>query len=93
MFLPIFLDKRKKHGKEMPWHLGELESFLLSSVGRLGEDSIFLLVDALDECLDDEVQSLVAFLESSACSAIEDDKALNICLASRHYPQVRMRKS
>lgn len=92
VFLPIFLDKQRKHGVDIQWHFGELKSFLLSSVETLGSDPIVLLVDALDECMDEEVQSVVTFLESLACSAVESDKTLNICLASRHYPQIRMGK-
>ena len=93
IFLPIFIDKQKKHGKDIPWHLGELKSFLLSSLETLGPNQTYLLVDALDECMDDEVQSVVAFLESLAFSAIESGKSPSICLASRHYPQVRMRRA
>jgi ankyrin repeat protein len=92
VFLPIFLDKQRKHGVDIQWHFGELKSFLLSSVETLGSDPIVLLVDALDECMDEEVQSVVTFLESLACSAVESDKTLNICLASRHYPQIRIGK-
>lgn len=91
-FLPVFLDKKKKHGGDVPWYLGELKSFLLSSVRGWGSTPGFLLVDALDECLDEEVQSVVTFLESLAQCAIDSDKRLNVCLASRHYPQIRMGK-
>ena len=91
-FLPIFLDKKKKHGNDIPWHFGELKSFLASSAGNLGPSRVWLLVDALDECATEEVQSVVSILESLACSAIDSHTALNICLASRHYPQIRMSK-
>jgi hypothetical protein len=35
-FLPIFLDKKKKHGNDIPWYFGDLKSFLSSSAGKLG---------------------------------------------------------
>jgi ankyrin repeat protein len=92
-FLPIFLDKKKKHGNDIPWYFGELKSFLASSAGNLRSNRVWLLVDALDECAIEEVQSVVSILESLACSAIESHTALNICLASRHYPQIRMSKA
>ena len=31
-FLPVFLDKKKKHRGDVPWYLGELKGFLLSSI-------------------------------------------------------------
>jgi hypothetical protein len=92
-FLPIFLDKQKKHGESIPWHVGELKNFLLSSVRKWSSTPVLLLVDALDECLDEEVQLVVTFLESLARSAIEFDKTLNVCLASRHYPQIWMSRA
>lgn len=33
-FLPRFLDKRKKHGGEFEWHLGELKEFLRLEMKR-----------------------------------------------------------
>ncbi|KAE9365560.1 hypothetical protein N431DRAFT_387870, partial [Stipitochalara longipes BDJ] len=92
-FLPMFLDKQKKHGNDIPWYFGELQSFILSSIEKLGSTPILLLVDALDECMDDEAQSIVTLLESLACLAVELDKRLNICLASRHYPQIWMSRA
>ncbi len=92
-FLPIFLEKKQKHGDDIPWYFGELKSFLASSVGNLGSIRVWLLVDALDECAIEEVQSVVSILESLACSATESHTALNICLASRHYPQIRVSKA
>jgi hypothetical protein len=92
-FLPIFLDKKKKHGNDIPWYFGELKSFLSSSAGNLRSGRVWLMVDALDECATEEVQSVVSILESLACSAIESYTELNICLASRHYPQIRMSKA
>jgi hypothetical protein len=59
---------------------------------EVGSSPTFLLVDALDECLDEEVQSIVTFLEFLTQSAIALENGLNVCLASRHYPQIRMIK-
>jgi len=92
LFLPIFLYKQRKHGKDISWHFGELKSFLLSSVGMLGPNPLLLLVESFDECMDEEAQLVVTFLESLACSTIKSENRLKVCLASWSYPQIRMIK-
>lgn len=89
-FMPLFLENRKKHGPEFDWHFGELKTFLLDSVRQWGAKPVGLLIDALDECSDNEAQSVVSMLESLGRSAMESGKVLNICLSSRHYPNIRM---
>ncbi|KAK4138478.1 hypothetical protein BT67DRAFT_368450, partial [Trichocladium antarcticum] len=54
---------------------------------------LLLLVDALDECDDRGVRDVVGFLESLSRDAVQAGVTLRICLSSRHYPNVSMRKT
>jgi len=95
-FIPIFLDKQRKHGRDWQsqWHPAELKHFLLSEVKNGQIKSCFILVDALDECEESEVRQVVSFLESWSVSGncINTIFSLNICLSSRHYPNINMEK-
>ncbi|KAF3930817.1 hypothetical protein ABW20_dc0110533 [Dactylellina cionopaga] len=90
-FMPLFLDKRKKHGRSWKWHPGELKGFLQELI-RYCSHPILLLVDALDECDEPEVRAVVSFLESLASISIISGTSLKICLSSRHYPTISMAK-
>ncbi|RYP62609.1 hypothetical protein DL771_009652 [Monosporascus sp. 5C6A] len=54
---------------------------------------VLLLIDALDECNRPDVEKVVNFLESLSVNAINTKVSLNICLSSRHYPDVNMEKT
>jgi ankyrin repeat protein len=89
-FIPLFRDKRKKH-KSWEWREGELQNYLFSQAKMQSTPKV-LLIDALDECNGPEVRKVVEFLESLSISAIDTNVTLNICLSSRHYPTVSMKK-
>ena len=91
-FIPMFLDKQKKHGEEWEWQVGELKSFLLSEMKKFQPKPLLLLIDALDECNESEVREVVSFLESLSVNAVGAKTSLNICLSSRHYPTISMEK-
>jgi ankyrin repeat protein len=90
-FIPLFRDKRKKH-KSWEWREGELQNYLFSQAKTCQSTPKVLLIDALDECNESEVRKIVEFLESLSISATETNVTLNICLSSRHYPTVSMKK-
>ena len=92
-FIPMFLDKQKKHGREWEWQLRELEDFLRSESENARLKPLLLLVDALDECNEPEARRVVEFLESLSINAVKAKTSLNICLSSRHYPTIRMGKA
>jgi ankyrin repeat domain-containing protein 50 len=87
-FIPKFLNKQKKGGKEWEWHLGELKDFLFTEMKRSQHKPLLLLIDALDECNESEVRAVVSFLESLSVNAVGSNTVLNICLSSRYYPHV-----
>ena len=90
-FIPMFRDKQKKH-KIWEWREGELKKFLLSQVKTCQSTPLLFLIDALDECNEPEVRKVVEFLELLSIYAIDANVALHICLSSRHYPTVSMKK-
>ncbi len=54
--------------------------------------SVFLFIDALNECNEQEVRKVVEFLETLSIIATDADVALNICLFSRYYPHITVKK-
>ncbi|KLU89688.1 hypothetical protein MAPG_08658 [Magnaporthiopsis poae ATCC 64411] len=76
-------------GKKWEWHQEQLQSFFeLSLSNVLRTRSVWLFIDALDECgkehavkLVEKFKSLLKSLPSRASS-----KQLRICFACRHYP-------
>lgn len=86
-FIPLFREKQEKH-REWAWREQELKDFLLSET-QYCPKPLVLFVDALDECSELHVRSLVRFLEDLSVKA---KVTLNICLSSRHYPTISMEK-
>lgn len=92
-FFPIFHEKRQKHKMgEWEWQESELKEFLRSEIGRCQSKSLLLLVDALDECRESDIREVVKFLEDLSVKAVNAKTTLNICLSSRHYPYIRMKR-
>ncbi|KAK6540912.1 hypothetical protein TWF694_008296 [Orbilia ellipsospora] len=93
LVFPLFQDKRRKHGENWTWLEGELET-LLSELVPILKEPVLLLVDALDECDETDVRRVVSFLERlSLASMNSTGTSLRICLSSRHYPTISMRKN
>jgi ankyrin repeat protein len=92
-FLPYYANKVKRHGASLSWEwgLGELRDFLLFELTFAHSHRIMLFIDALDECNDNEAQDVVCFLEDLSTNALTTNR-LNICLSSRHYPNIGMKK-
>jgi ankyrin repeat domain-containing protein 50 len=92
-FIPHFLTKKLRHGKsEWRWETGELKEFLLREYKRHQCKDTFLLIDALDECNDPDVQEVMDLLEDLSKNAIQSGSNLRICLSSRHYPYIDTKK-
>ncbi|KAL8393541.1 hypothetical protein RB599_005843 [Gaeumannomyces hyphopodioides] len=89
--LLIFRNKQEMHGATWEWRESELKEFLLSEIQNGQSKPLLLLVDALDECSEPHVRDVVGYLERLSVAAI-GTRNLNICLSSRHYPHISMRK-
>ncbi|KAI6632493.1 hypothetical protein MCOR08_005467 [Pyricularia oryzae] len=91
-FVHVFREKQIHcHNTQLEWRLSELQQFVHSTVQQTPRP-ILLLIDALDECDDDEVRNMVHFLESLSLEPPRADKQLQMCLSSRHYPTIGMNK-
>ena len=92
-FIPYFLNKKIRHRiSELEWETGELkEIFLREYKTRQFKDTL-LIIDALDECNDLDVQEVMDFFEDLSENAIQSDSTLRICLSSRHYPYIDTKK-
>jgi ankyrin repeat protein len=104
-FLPFYIDHEKKKNGDWSWTLGELRNFLLSEIEnqcpipktdehqlQRQSQNLFIFLDALDECDDAEARKIAQFLERLSTSAARNGFHLYICLSSRHYPTVGMKK-
>ena len=93
-FEPRILDKKKKRGPdgEWPWALEELREFLFDAVNQGHLEPTYLFIDALDECEERDVRDLVSFFEDLSIAAMWAGVSVNICLSSRHYPSINMKR-
>ena len=91
-FLLYYRGKQHKHSGSWQWHLRELRAFLLDMAreNRIRPTCIF--IDALDECDDHEVRDVVSILEELSEMATNSGCQISICLSSRHYPHITMKK-
>jgi len=89
-FIPLFRKHQDKY-ESWEWREAELKDFLLSEIGKCRGEPL-LLIDALDECHEPDRINVLEFLESLSIRAAHSRAALNICLSSRHYPNVSMSK-
>lgn len=90
-FLPLFRDNEKKH-RTWDWPDAELKEFLLLETKTPQSKPLLFLIDALDECSESQVREVVKLLEDLSINAAGADVTLNICLSSRHYPTISMKK-
>jgi ankyrin repeat protein len=86
-FIAIFLNKQTMFGKA-EWSTGELKSFLSDEIRKIQSQSVMLFADALDECVESEVREVVSFLEALSLTKTH----VQICLSSRHYPNISMKR-
>lgn len=74
--------------KGQDWPLATVQDLLHRAVLGSRGKKLVLVIDALDECAEDEVRNMVQFIVTLARSA----NSLEICLASRHYPRITVRR-
>lgn len=83
---------RMKNGSVPRWNAQHLKSLFSQAVLDLGEVPLGLFIDALDECDEDQIRDMVAFLQDTARKARQKNIMLQICFASRYYPQITIEK-
>ncbi|OCT55076.1 Pfs, NB-ARC and Ankyrin domain protein [Cladophialophora carrionii] len=91
LFSQMFAMKDRE-GSVDDWTPTELQGFLTDVVESLGDRTLDVFIDALDEGDENDVRQLVAFLEELSHRAVACSTSLRICLSSRHYPHISIRK-
>ncbi|KAF7532903.1 hypothetical protein G7054_g7529 [Neopestalotiopsis clavispora] len=71
------------------WTDERLKSLIEEALQDLGDTPIFCLIDALDECDQDQIRDMVVFLEA----LVDVQSSLHVCFASRHYPHITVQTS
>ncbi|TVY37028.1 Vegetative incompatibility protein HET-E-1 [Lachnellula subtilissima] len=70
------------------WHEEALKQTFTHSIQKLGNRSLMIFVDALDECDQNQVGGMVGFFEELCDCAREAQVHIQICFSSRHYPSI-----
>lgn len=78
------------HGTKWDWTESELRTLLQEHVLTLcTHTEVFLLVDALDECGEENARELLGlFRDITKTSEVQQKRTLHVCVSSRHYPLI-----
>lgn len=74
------------------WGEEALKQTLTLAVQKLGNRSLTIFVDALDECDKNQAGGMICFFEELCDLAAKARVRLQICFSSRHYPTVIIQK-
>ncbi|TVY31662.1 Vegetative incompatibility protein [Lachnellula occidentalis] len=74
------------------WHEEALKQTFTHCIQKLGNRSLMIFVDALDECDQNQVVGMLGFFEELCDHAREAQVHLQICFSSRHYPTIVIQK-
>jgi Ankyrin repeats (3 copies) len=66
----------------------ELQKLLLNGLQGREEPRVIFFIDALDECENNSVREVVHYFRSLSDSLFSARKAVEVCLSSRHYPNI-----
>ncbi|KAI1208537.1 uncharacterized protein F4807DRAFT_138479 [Annulohypoxylon truncatum] len=74
------------------WNIESLTSLLEGAICSMKTSSIICFIDALDECEEQQIRSMISFLSALNEQAAPTGTKLRVCLASRHYPHITVKK-
>ena len=77
-----------REGETYRWEKDDLQNLFAAAVESLGQRRLMCFIDALDECEEDQIRDLVAFLEHLGRLATSSGIHFYVCLSSRHYPHI-----
>jgi hypothetical protein len=75
------------------WQLNELQDAFKDALlsGHLAP--LELLIDALDECDEDQARRFMRFIDGLVANALAKGLILNVCWSSRHCPHISIKNS
>ncbi|KAF5529138.1 ankyrin 3 [Fusarium mexicanum] len=79
-------------GENYEWSVEALRALFEQAVEGLGNSSVVVFIDALDECDESEIRSMVSSFKSLGNLSAAEGISFQVCLASRHYPHITMPK-
>ena len=93
LVVKAYVAKRRLLGSDWKWQISELKKFLAAVVtsSTLGQRSLLLFVDALDECDLAATQSVIHIFEELANSSRSEGTRFSICLSNRYWPQFKVK--
>jgi ankyrin repeat protein len=91
--LPGRLDLPTSTWRTQGWPIQVLQDLLRQTCLDFGNGrKLVCYIDALDECSEDAIRSALEYFEELGESAHSRGISLSFCLASRHYPNITMKK-
>ncbi len=94
-YLPTVLDCLRpnlpREGETYRWEKDDLQNLFTAAIQTLGKRRLMCFIDALDECEEDQVRDVVAFLEHLGRLATSSRIHFYVCLSSRHYPHISIK--
>jgi ankyrin repeat protein len=73
------------------WNVESLKTLLEQAIQSLGDSSVVCLIDALDECEEEQVRDMIQFFEYIGDLAVSNGIRFQVCFSSRHYPHITIR--
>jgi ankyrin repeat protein/KaiC/GvpD/RAD55 family RecA-like ATPase len=73
------------------WDVESLKTLLEEAIRSLGYSPVICLIDALDECEEEQVQDMIQFFEHLGDVAVSNNVCFQVCFSSRHYPYITIR--
>lgn len=91
-FTTRFASKERDGKVVEAWTETELQNFLVELVTNHQLPYVTVFINALDEGFEDDMRQMVAFLEQLAQHSMSKGAVMHICLSSRHYPRISLRR-
>jgi ankyrin repeat protein/nucleoside phosphorylase len=82
--------KSTEDGTSYVWTVEALQTLFGHAVKRLGHRSLICFIDALDECEEEQIRSMITFFEHIGDLAVSSNLGFRTFLASRHYPHIAL---
>ncbi|PSN67584.1 hypothetical protein BS50DRAFT_447192, partial [Corynespora cassiicola Philippines] len=73
---------------QFPWTIPQLQAVFRRALQKLGRRWLWIYVDALDECDEDQARDMVDFFRTIGDYSMRADIKMRIFFASRYYPQI-----
>ncbi|KAL4863825.1 hypothetical protein BDV12DRAFT_201691 [Aspergillus spectabilis] len=78
-------------GEDFHWSIESLQELFQQAIQRLGQSSLVIFIDALDECEETQIRDMLRFFEAVAESAFDAGVSFHVLFSSRHYPHITIK--